>query len=238
MWSMTYPLCSQSPGGKRCQSWLQLFWAALHKQFFKNTLSLILTFYLTASQSEALTAQQCRFPFALFLRLAASVCPLPHSLNLSVFFTFPLLTFRYSLPPRLSVSHLNHLLKSKLLLAALSPPHLLSPSIHALVSHLFPSCRRRAGCSCRGRRSICRSRGRSWPRSLLLPRRSCLAGFHASSRIAVRPNTERHTVRQPERWILLNSVNNTDGKRQKQLLLENKTVQPKCTPKICCQIKL
>lgn len=52
--------------------------------------------------------------------------------------------------------------------------------------YLFLSCRRRADCSCRGRRSICRSHGRPWPRSLLHQRRSCRADFHASSRIAVK----------------------------------------------------
>lgn len=46
------------------------------------------------------------------------------------------------------------------------------------------SCRCRAACSCRARRSICHSHGRSSPRSPLLPQRNYQAGSPSSSHIA------------------------------------------------------
>lgn len=50
--------------------------------------------------------------------------------------------------------------------------------------YLCLSCRCRAGCSCRARRSTCRSRGTPTPRSPHRPQRSCRVGSPSSSRIA------------------------------------------------------
>lgn len=91
------------------------------------------------------------------------------------------------------------------------PPHLFSQSSLSTVSvaenspllffplccsHLFPSCRRRADCSCRARHSICHSHEQSSPRSLLLQQRSCLAGFHASSHIAAHIHKQARLKKQ------------------------------------------
>lgn len=70
---------------------------------------------------------------------------------------------------------------------------LLNDAFSSPRSHLFLSCRRRAGCSCRARRSTCRSRARSSPRSPLHRQRSCPAGFDASSHIAAHTQQQSHT---------------------------------------------
>lgn len=203
----------------RCQSLcfdrdgVQHFRAALHK---KNTVSRtfhhlsILWFYFkgcTGFETKELTAKRGEL-YILILSLPSSV----RSLAASHFRS----DISHSLQP-LPLSNL-HLAALCLLTSFLSHLYQLfqlqkTLLFFPLCSHLFPSCRRRADCSCRARHSICHSHEQSSPHSLLLQQRSCLAGFHASSHIAAhihkQARLKKQTWAKSATFFLLQAVEKT-----------------------------